>query len=62
MNEIEIGHMGVMVLQFLGAALLIGGFYLIPSKVKSVAIACLMMFAGYQVLEFILFGFLTIVK
>lgn len=62
MNEIEIGHVGIITIQFLATVLLVGGFWLIPSKVKSVVIACAMMFVGYQILEYILLEFITIAK
>lgn len=62
MTEIEIGHIGATVIQFVGMALCIFGFILIPPKIKSVAIAFLMMFVGYNIIEFIFEGTFTIVK
>lgn len=62
MTEIEIGHIGATVIQFVGMALCIFGFILIPQKIKSVAIAFLMMFIGYNIIEFIFEGTFTIVK
>ena len=60
MNEIEIGHLGATVIQFIGIALCIFGFMLVPSKVKSVAIAFAMMFVGWNIIEFIFEGTFTI--
>jgi hypothetical protein len=62
MNEIEIGHLGATVIQFIGMALCIFGFIIVPSNVKTIAIAFAMMFVGWNVIEFIFDGTFTIVK
>lgn len=62
MNEIEIGHLGATVIQFIGMALCIFGFMLVPANVRTVAVAFAMMFIGWNVIEFIFEGTFTVVK
>lgn len=62
MQEIEIGSLSVCVALVVATLMIVFGWMGLPSKVRYTAVSCILMFVGYQILEFIATTFIVISK
>ena len=62
MTQIEIGSAAVAVALIIGTLMAVIGWAKLPNQFKDVAIAVVLMFIGYQVVEFILTSFISVAK
>lgn len=62
MTQIEIGSAAVAVALIVGTLMAVIGWAKLPNQFKDVAIAAVLMFIGYQIVEFILTSFIAVAK
>ena len=62
MTEIEIGNAAVCVALIVATVMILAGWSKMPDQAKQVAVAAVLMFVGYQVIEFVATSLIVIAK
>jgi hypothetical protein len=62
MTYIEIGNAAVCFSLFIATLMIVAGWSKMPDAAKQVAVGAILMFVGYQIIEFILTSFIVISK
>jgi len=62
MTQIEIGSLAVCFAIFIATIMLFFGWNMMPPQVRTTAIAVILLFVGYQIIEFVLTSFIVIAK
>lgn len=62
MTQIEIGNLALCFAVFIATIMLFFGWNMMPQQVRTTAIAAILLFVGYQIIEFVLTAFIVIAK
>lgn len=62
MTQIEIGNLAVCFAIFIASLMIFFGWAFMPTQVKATAFAAILLFVGYQIIEFVLTSFIVIAK
>jgi hypothetical protein len=62
MNQIEIGNAAVCMAMVIATIMIVMGWAKMPTVYKQLAVSAVLMFLGYQIIEFILTSFVVIAK
>jgi hypothetical protein len=62
MTQIEIGNAAVCMALIIATIMIITGWSKMPDIYKQLAVSAVLMFIGYQIIEFILTSFVVIAK
>jgi len=62
MNQIEIGNAAVCMAMVIATIMIVMGWAKMPAIYKQLAVSAVLMFLGYQIIEFILTSFVVIAK
>ena len=60
--QIEVGTIATFIAFVVGAFMCVGGFIWLPDPVKKTACAVVLMFIGWQIIEFIATAFIVIAR